>query len=127
MNTKWKRSPNTLSKSKTKQIISTLKALKLHQNSSENKYLFIQYRSLQMQLNQIKSACTKINSNIQLLSGEVNDKMVKKFGMKIDFDEMEEAVLTRLLMTQTKKCDDANEQAKQIRQLKVPFFFFLYD
>lgn len=80
-----------------------------------------------MQLNQIKSTCAKINSNIQLLSGEVNDKMVKKFGMKIDFDEMEEAVLTRLLMTQTKKCDDANEQAKQIRQLKVPFFSFLYD
>ncbi|XP_055326896.1 uncharacterized protein LOC129580473 [Sitodiplosis mosellana] len=75
-------------------------------------------KSLQLQLNQIKSTCTKINSNINSLRGEVNDKMVKKFGMKIDFDEMEEAVLTRLLMIQSKKCDDACEKDKDLRQLK---------
>lgn len=50
--------------------------------------------------------------------------MVKKFGMKIDFDEMEEAVLTRLLMHQSKKCDDANDKAKELRKLKVIFLFF---
>lgn len=76
-----------------------------------------------MQLNQIKSTCTKINSEINLLRGDVNDKMVKKFGMKIDFDEMEEAVLTRLLMNQSKSYDDANVKEKEIRKLKVFFYF----
>lgn len=86
---------------------------------------FISIRSLQMQLNQIKSTCSKMNNAITQLRNEVNDKMVKKFGMKIDFDEMEETVLTRLLMKQTKKCDDAKDNEKEIRRLKVILMFNL--
>lgn len=86
---------------------------------------FISIRSLQTQLNQIKSTCSKMNNAITQLRNEVNDKMVQKFGMKIDFDEMEETVLTRLLMKQTKKCDDTKDNEKEIRRLKVILMFNL--
>lgn len=79
-------------------------------------------RSLQLQLNQTKSACSKMNRTIAQQRSEVNDKMVKKFGMKIDFDEMEEAVLTRLLMNQPKFDDEsARTREKELRKLKVIF------
>lgn len=68
-----------------------------------------------------------MNTAIAQLHSEVNDKMVKKFGMKIDFDEMEESVLTRLLLNQTSKVDDAaNDQEKEIRKLKVNFCYFAF-
>lgn len=60
-----------------------------------------------------------MNSTIAQLKTEVYDKMVKKFGMKIDFDEMEETILTRLLMNQSKNCTDNNDIDKEIRKLKV--------
>lgn len=78
-------------------------------------------RSLQLQLNHTKSACSKMNRTIAQLRIEVNDKMVKKFGMKIDFDEMEEAVLARLLMNQLKVDDTAKNREKELRKLKVIF------
>lgn len=64
-----------------------------------------------------------MNNGITQLRNEVNDKMVKKFGMKIDFDEMEETVLTRLLLKHAKKCDDARDKEKAIRRLKVILMF----
>lgn len=60
-----------------------------------------------------------MNSEIAQLKTEVSDKMVKKFGMKIDFDEMEETVLTRLLMNQTKDCTDEKNKEKEIQRFKV--------
>lgn len=79
-------------------------------------------RSLQLQLNHTKSACSKMNRTIAQLRSDVNDKMVKKFGMEIDFDEMEEAVLTRLLMNQP-KVDDASAKHREmeLRKLRVIF------
>lgn len=57
------------------------------------------------------------------LRSDVNDKMVKKFGMKIDFDEMEEAVLARLLMNQPKVDDAAaKHREKELRKLEVGIF-----
>lgn len=77
-------------------------------------------RSLQLQLNHTKSTCSKMNRTIAQLRSDVNDKMVKKFGMKIDFDEMEEAVLTRLLMNQPKVDDAAaKHREKELRKLEV--------
>lgn len=77
------------------------------------------YRTLQAHLNQIKSSCTKIGSEINSLRCAVNDKMIKKFGMKIDFDEMEETVLSRLLTNQIKSSNDINDKDIQVRKLKV--------
>lgn len=62
-----------------------------------------------------------MNRTIAQLRSEVNDKMVKKFGMKIDFDEMEEAVLARLLMNQPKVDDAAKNREKELRKLQVIF------
>lgn len=62
-----------------------------------------------------------MNRAIAQLRSEVNDKMVKKFGMKIDFDEMEEAVLARLLMNQPNADDAARNREKEIRKLEVIF------
>lgn len=56
-----------------------------------------------------------------MVRGEIHDKMVKKFGMKIDFDEMEETLLTRLLTNQSKRCDDTKQHDKEIRKLNVRF------
>lgn len=56
------------------------------------------------------------------MRGEICDKMVKKFGMNIDFDEMEETLLTRLLTNQSKRCDDTKQNEKEIRKLNVRFF-----
>lgn len=56
---------------------------------------------------------------------EANDKMIKKFGMKVDFDEMEETVLIRLLMNQTKDCDNSKEIDREMQKLKVNFNFHL--
>lgn len=64
-----------------------------------------------------------MNRTIAQLRSEVSDKMVKKFGMKIDFDEMEESVLARLLMNQPKINDDAAKiREKELRKLKVHFY-----
>lgn len=60
-----------------------------------------------------------MNRTIAQLRSEVNDKMVKKFGMKIDFDEMEEAVLTRLLQNQSNVSGDAKDKDREIQKLKV--------
>lgn len=79
-----------------------------------------------MRLNQIKSTCTKINAEINSLRGEISDKMVKKFGMKIDFDEMEETVLTRLLTNQSKNCEHTKKEEQEIRKLNVRFFFQIF-
>lgn len=57
------------------------------------------------------------------MRSEINDKMVKKFGMKIDFDEMEEAVLTRLLTNQLKHYGDAEKMENENRKFKVSYFF----
>lgn len=63
-----------------------------------------------------------MNRTIAQLRSDVNDKMVKKFGMNIDFDEMEEAVLTRLLMNQPKVDDAAaKHREKELRKLQVIF------
>lgn len=60
-----------------------------------------------------------MNHSINRLRSEISDKMVKKFGMKIDFDEMEEAVLTRLLLKQTKSSINTKNKEKEIRRLHV--------
>lgn len=60
------------------------------------------------------------------MRSEINDKMLKKFGMKIDFDEMEEAVLTRLLTNQSKHHGDAEKTEKENRKFKVYYFIFLF-
>lgn len=112
MNMKLKHKPNSLNKSNTNRsdIVRTFTIF----NTS-----FVSIRSLQMQLNQMRSTCSKMNNAITQLRLEVNDKMVKKFGMKIDFDEMEETVLTRLLMSQSKSGDGSREKEREIRKLKA--------
>lgn len=85
------------------------------------RWIFVSFviRSLQLQLNQTKSTCSKMNRAIAQLRSEVNDKMVKKFGMEIDFDEMEESVLSRLLLNQSKVDDAAKDREMEVRKLKV--------
>lgn len=60
-----------------------------------------------------------MHQNINQLRNEVNEKMIKKFGMKIDFDEMEEAILTRLLTKHTNNSDHMKNMEKEIRKLDV--------
>lgn len=64
-----------------------------------------------------------MNSAIAQLKTEVSDKMVNKFGMKIDFDEMEETVLTRLLMNQSKNCSNDRDKEREFQKLKVSKHF----
>lgn len=84
-------------------------------------------RSLQVHLNQIKSTCSKMNCEISMLRNEIDDKMVKKFGMKIDFDEMEQNLLTRLLAKQQTNCDAAKHRDREIRRLKVLYMYLIID
>lgn len=51
---------------------------------------------------------------------------MKKFGMKIDLDEMEEAVLTHLLMEHPRNYEDMKQEENDIRKLKVFILFSLY-
>lgn len=64
-----------------------------------------------------------MNQRINQLRSEISDKMVKKFGMKIDFDEMEEAVLTRLLAKQTNSTMKLRDNEKEIQKLHVMQLF----
>lgn len=54
------------------------------------------------ELSQQKSICGKLNREIAKLKSQISDKMLKKFGAIIDFDEMEEEVLKKMLMNQSK-------------------------
>lgn len=67
-----------------------------------------------------------MNVAIAELHNEVSDKMVKKFGMEIDFDEMEESVLSRLLMNQRTVDDAAKDREKEIQKLKVIWLIHSY-
>lgn len=61
-----------------------------------------------------------MNEEISLLKNEIHDKMLKKFGMVIDFDEMEESILTRMIANQADKQRDSDRDTRiEIRKLKV--------
>lgn len=61
-----------------------------------------------------------MNEEIVSLKSQTHDKLVKKFGIEIDFDEMEEAVLTQMVAEQTKKPDENNHQTQiELGKLKV--------
>lgn len=64
-----------------------------------------------------------MHQNINQLRNEVSEKMIKKFGMKIDFDEMEEAILTRLLTKHTNNSEHMKNMEKEIRKLHVMLLF----
>lgn len=64
------------------------------------------------QLAQAKSECSALNVKINRLKGEIRDALVKKFGLEIDLDEMEESILTKLLM---KQMDQSQSRASDVK------------
>lgn len=77
-------------------------------------------------LNHMKSVCRRMNEEISMLRIEIHDKMVKKFGMEIDFDEMEESVLIKMIANQTTVCADDREHQIEVAKLKVSFSYELH-
>lgn len=70
------------------------------------------------QLAQVKTECNTLNSEMNRLRSETRDALVKKFGIEIDLDEMEETILTKLLVRQMdqQKCENTN--VKNVKSLK---------
>lgn len=67
----------------------------------------------------MKTICRKMNEEIISLRSQIHDKMMKKFGMEIDFDEMEAAVLTKMIAEQTKTSGNDCQTQVELGKLKV--------
>lgn len=67
----------------------------------------------------MKTICRKMNEEIISLKSQIHDKMMNKFGMEIDFDEMEEAVLTKMIAEQTKTSEKDQLARIEREKLKV--------
>lgn len=67
----------------------------------------------------MKTICRKMNEEIISLRTQIHDKMMKKFGMEIDFDEMEEAILTKMIAEQTKTSGNDHQTHVELGKLKV--------
>lgn len=77
------------------------------------------FRSFNLQLNQMKSICRKMSEEIASLKVLIHDKMMQKFGMEIDLDEMEETALGKMIANQTKLFDYEHQQHIELNKLKV--------
>lgn len=77
----------------------------------------------------MKTICRKMNEEIISLRNQIHDNMMKKFGMEIDFDEMEEAILIRMIAKQTKTNENDHQTQIELGKLKVHLkvFNFLFD
>lgn len=60
-----------------------------------------------------------MNEEIVSLKSQTHNEMMRKFGMEIDFDEMEEAVLSRMLAEQTKTGENDHQTQIELGKLKV--------
>lgn len=67
----------------------------------------------------MKTICRKMKEEIISFKSQIHDKMMKKFGMEIDFDEMEEAVLIRMISEQTKSVTNDHQTQIELGKLKV--------
>lgn len=60
-------------------------------------------------LSRLKSDCHYMEQRMQVLRDQIKDAMVKKFGMAVDLDELQEALLTKLLFEIRLHVDDTLE------------------
>lgn len=60
-------------------------------------------------LSRLKSDCHFMEQQLQLLRDQVKETMVQKFGMPVDLDELQEALLTKLLFEIRLNVDDVVE------------------
>lgn len=60
-----------------------------------------------------------MGQHIEKLQSEIDDKMIKKFGMHIDFDDMEESILKKVLLSQSKNSNENRKNEMEIKTLMV--------
>lgn len=60
-----------------------------------------------------------MGQQIEKLQSEIDDKMIKKFGMHVDFDDMEESILKKVLLDQSKNSNENRKNEMEIKTLKV--------
>lgn len=59
---------------------------------------------------------------INRLKNQTNEKMLKKFGSVIDFDEMEESVLKKMLLNQSKNLKKKENSDAELQVIIIAFF-----
>lgn len=79
-------------------------------------------RSLKIKLSQLKSDCGMLNLDIDTLQAQIREKMIRKFGMIVDFDEMEEAVMRKAVADHEPNRTINDDSAKLIALLEVNIF-----
>lgn len=71
--------------------------------------------------------CKYMEEHICELNRDLQTAMVKKFGMSVNLDELQEAILNRFaFMLRTNFEDIKKEYSKKLEELKVKFAPFLY-
>lgn len=59
---------------------------------------------------------------INRLKNQTNEKMLKKFGSVIDFDEMEESVLKKMLLNQSKNLKKKENSDAELQVIIIAIF-----
>lgn len=70
-------------------------------------------------LSRLKSDCHYMEQQIQTLKDQIKDTMIKKFGMPVDLDELQEALLTKLLFEIRLHVDEVEEREFRARVAEV--------
>lgn len=73
-------------------------------------------------MSQQKSLCSKMIREINRLKNQTNEKMLKKFGSVIDFDEMEESVLKKMLLNQSKNLKKKENSDAELQVIIIAIF-----
>lgn len=76
-------------------------------------------RSLKLHLSQMKTNCSKLDQDIETRKEQNKSKMMRKFGMIVDFDEMEESILRKAVLQHTNTGGLDDSEAKLIIYLEV--------
>lgn len=73
-------------------------------------------------LSRLKTDCKFMDTQILNLKEEISEAMMKKFGMVVSLDELEEAILSKMVFDMRKNVNDIKAQyAHRIAQEKVKY------